>query len=372
MPFLSVLSLFLIFLILILKFKERIFKIQLNPTGYILGFYIFLFSWSFFGLLYMGEGPNVKRLLGFILIIIAVLFSEKFIVNISKFKLIKNYLTIHLSFFYVQLFAHYLFDIQIDYLFFITGEEQRTLNDHLSFDLTGAFMRPSGLYVEPGTYAAFIAPFLALFSKWYQNSKSNRFILWVGILSLFLSGSTFGMIFGAIIFFTFKGARIIYKMLIIAPAVFYIFPYFYYRFFIREHGNGLGIREQYITNFIDYSLNSIDGLIFGVKNMLSLIPKIPYGSVSENDLGVLTYLLFSNGMVIGFIIILFFTFVLIKLQYTSKVAFLIVLLSKQSMFSPFFPFMLMLIMHRSFKKRKLKLFSLKVDLNKYIWNGLFL
>ena len=77
-----------------------------------------------------------------------------------------------------------MFNVNIDYIFFITGEEQ-TLSDNFMFGLTGDFIRPSGLFIEPGTYAAFIAPFIALLSKWYQNSKSNKFIFWLGILSLF-------------------------------------------------------------------------------------------------------------------------------------------------------------------------------------------
>ena len=174
MPAISVLSLFFINFILISFFKEEIFKIQVSPTSYILGVYLFLFLWGLLGLLYMEEYPDIKRTLGFILIFNAVLIAEKFFINISKLKLIRHFLIIHLSFFYIQFLAHYVLNVQIDYIFFITGEEQRTLSDNFISGLTGDFIRPSGLFIEPGTYAAFIAPFIALLSKWYKNSKSNQ------------------------------------------------------------------------------------------------------------------------------------------------------------------------------------------------------
>ena len=352
MPLISLLALFSIFSLLLLKYKEEVFIFQVNPTGYILGFYIFLFTWNVFGLLYFGEILDIKRAIGFFIILTAVLFSEKFILNISRYRLIRNYLIIHSSFFYVQFFSHYIFDVQLDFLYFVTGEVQRTLSDNLVFDLSGQFMRPAGLFVEPGTYAAFIAPFIALFSKWYTSSKVNRFIFWMALSSLILSGSTFGMVFAVVIFFSLREIRLIYKVSIIAPTVLWISPYFYYRFFVRSDGNGIGIRGEFVNNFVEYSFASIEGFIFGIKNMVSLVLKVPYNTLAENDGGLLFYLLFSNGLFAGFFILLFLIYMFIKVQYTSKIAFLIILLSKHSIFSPFFPFMLILILRRSYKSKR--------------------
>jgi hypothetical protein len=339
-------SFLIIVLLLTIRCREDILKIQTKATVHTLLFYFLLFLWSLLGLIYLNEVFNLKRLVGFTLVIIATLYAEKFFKNISTFKLIKTYLTIHLCFFYIQIILYYSTGIFLDYITHITGETQRVLSVSFDHPVFGHLIRPSGLFIEPGTYATFIAPFVALFSKWRGRTRKSSFIFWCGLISLFISSSVFGILFGLIILISLKSISLKFKIISLTPLVAYIAPYMYYRFIhkIQFGGdNGIGIREGRFINAVEYIFTNANGFLFGIKNLLSLNPHTPY-IMSDNDVGLLFYLTTSIG-VFPSIFLVFLLFIMLKrVGYEAKISLLLVLLSKHSIFTLFFPFMIVLIL----------------------------
>lgn len=117
-----------------------------------------------------------------------------FIINTDRIKIhlqdtIFKITTIHLAAFYIQFLFFYVFNIKIDYIYPITGEEQRVFDgSRLLMGLN--VMRPSGLYIEPSTYASYIMGMILVLNDKYANIKK------IGLLSLFLSFSTLGFIIG--------------------------------------------------------------------------------------------------------------------------------------------------------------------------------
>lgn len=345
-PLFSLASFAMISMIVIAECQKNGFKIRARETKYILIFYLSLFLWSLLGLIYLGEVFDIKRLIGFLLVFLAALFAEHYFKNTTLTRVIKAYLIVHMIFFYMQILAYYLLGVQLDFLMPFTGEQQRMFSVSFSHPLFGHLIRPAGLYTEPGTYAAFIAPFVALFSQWKNDSRTNNNVFWAGLASLFLSSSVFGIIFGVIIFFTLRGTKARVKLFFGVAATWFVLPYLYYRFIHKiQFGNdsGLGIRESVFKNSIDYITSSVDGLLFGVKNLLSLQQHTPF-VMSDNDIGLVFYLFISTGGIFSVFLLLLLFMMIRSVRYESKIAFIVLMLSKHSIFTVFFPFMLFMIL----------------------------
>ena len=107
-------------------------------------------------------------LVAFSSILIAYLLRNKFTSNIFQ-----NVIVIHLTFFYLQFFAYYLFNIEIDFLIF-SENTSRNLGGIFTIPFTDiALMRSSGLFSEPGTYSNIM---FLLYLGWFlkklnQNQK---------------------------------------------------------------------------------------------------------------------------------------------------------------------------------------------------------
>lgn len=67
-----------------------------------------------------------------------------------------------------------------------------SVNNYLTI---GKFYRPSGIFIEPAHYAAYQAPILyMIFNNTFDNNRFNKVISCLIILSLFLTGSTLGIV----------------------------------------------------------------------------------------------------------------------------------------------------------------------------------
>jgi len=323
--------------------KERIRFPKDATTGIAVGYVLILF-WSILGTLFYGDIPDIKRLMGFMVAILSVFIAVTLYRRFNLESLVRFYLLVHISFFFAQLTSYYSVGYVIDFLAPFTGEEQRMLGGNFTLPLVDRFIRPGGLFVEPGTYSIFVAPFLALFARWYDKSKWNKFIFWASLSSLFVSFSTFGLIFGGLILLFSRNIRLVHKISIIIAIIFSIAPYFYYRFILRpeiELGSGIEIRQVYLEQLFNFLFSNPTALIFGA-GLLTVDPRVEL-SMAHNDIGLIFYFLHFAGLPLTLLLLATLFYVSIKLDWASRIALLIILLSKHSLFATFFLFILVAI-----------------------------
>jgi len=345
LPLISIVSLFTMGGILFVASPKVSMRFPKNAiTGIVVG-YVLILLWSIIGLLFYGDIPDTKRLLGFMVVILSVFIAVTLFRRFNLESLVRFYLLVHISFFFVQLTTYYSVGYVIDFLAPFTGEEQRMLGGDFTVPLVDRFiLRPVGLFNEPGTYSIFVAPFVALFDRWYDKSKWNKFIFWASLSSLFVSFSTFGLIFGGLILLFSRNIRLVHKISIIIAIIISIGPFFYYRFILRPViglESGIEIRQVYLEQLFSFLFSNPTTLMFGA-GLLTVDPRMEF-FLAYNDMGLILYFLHFAGLPLTLLFGAALIYVSIKLDQASRIALLIVLLSKHSLFAPFFPFILVAI-----------------------------
>ncbi|MBI4706720.1 MAG: hypothetical protein HY761_02165 [Candidatus Omnitrophica bacterium] len=346
LPVVSIISLFLMFGLL-LFFKDG-FTLRNDISIKIAFAYAFILFWSVLGFIFFGNDLDFKRFTSFFIIIFGALVAAKLLRKTNLESLVRFYLIAHVFFFFLQFIPFYVTGYRVDYLKPITGEEQRVIGGMFTFLNMERFMRAAGLFNEPGTYANFLAPFIALFGRWYKNSKFNTSLFWIALSTLFLSFSVSGIIFGIFVFLFSIGLNLIYRIVGAIVGVYIVAPYLYYRFiFCSSHGleaeTGLGIRQYFFEKLFGFIFHDPLAFLFGL-NLLELNPLLNFPDMAAvNDQGLVFFFLFFAGpmlmLIFGIIILHAFR----KLDWSSCLALTIVLFSKLSMFAPFFPFFLVAI-----------------------------
>jgi hypothetical protein len=314
-----------------------------QATAVALGYLVVLF-WSLVGLLFYGDVPNPKRFISFPVVIFAALVAVSLLRRFSLQDLVRFYLAVHVAFFYLQFVAFYTTGYTIDYLAPVTGEEQRVFGGAFPLPIIESFFRATGLFNEPGTYATFVAPFVALFERWYAVSAINKRLFWISLLSLFASFSVFGIVFGVLIFVFSTHVRRSHRIAGLAASAVIATPFLYYRFVVRTalgQTTGLEFREVFIQESLNFLATNPLGFVFG-SNLLVLDPRAEFAG-AFNDIGLLLYLLHFAGPLLTLLLVLAFVYVAVKSDRVSRVALLIILLSKHSPFAPFFPFALVAV-----------------------------
>jgi hypothetical protein len=307
-PFIAALMslLFCIYLI------PRIKKNELIKMKWIIFFLIYI---VFFGVLLSLKSNDllIGRLFAPILFF-GVALHTNYLLNVKLnlfLFVLKCVLIIHLIAFFAQLLSHYLGFGYIDYIFPITGEMQRAFGGAYESDLLGkaGFVRPTGLYNEPGTFSTNIFIIFLIYKglNKYANKCDEIILDFFVILSVIFSFSVFGIIF---LLLYFLHLVLVNKntLFIIMPLLFFTLPfiydlYLYPRFFSdSSDDNGLGFRNEAFGVYIEYLNNNIISLFFGI-GLFSDIVKI-LGDFVWNDLGLLFYS-FINFGVLGVLVFLF-------------------------------------------------------------------
>ena len=147
----------------VLFVSEKYIKFHHGFSLRLFSWYFIVLLWSVLGVLIFQLDFDFNRFLGFIFVAITSLISFKYFNTFSLENTIRWFLYIHLFFFYTQLLGYYLFGIELDFLVKVTGEKQRVFGGTFNLPYLNKFIRPSGLYQEPGTYVTFLAPLIALF-----------------------------------------------------------------------------------------------------------------------------------------------------------------------------------------------------------------
>jgi len=341
-PAISLLGLILIGLLLLILFFYIDIKISKKSLS-VFFFFSILFVYSVISFILMNISTDYSRILGFTVVIFASLIGGASL-NLFNLKiLLKTFLVINIFCFYLQLFVYYIFGYHIDFIEPFTGEAQRVLGGTYQL-FFGSFIRPSGLFSEPGTYALFVAPVVCLYSR-YTIHKNNENRMWyLCIASLFLSFSLYGIVFALMISALKLSSRItINQIIMIGVMVMAVVGYVQYRILFNDNGflpEGVGFRFEFIDKMLKYSSDSIENLFFGA-NLFSKLPGFIFNS-SINDVGLIFYLFHFSGL-LGFTIILgFFIYWMVSADKFSNMTLLIILLSKYSIFYPFFPLMLLI------------------------------
>jgi len=218
-------------------------------------------------------------------------------------------LKIHLTAFFIQAIYFYITNELVDFIEPITGEVSRVFGGNYNAVVGNQFIRPSGLFAEPGTYVSVVFP-LYLFSKIVShriqavNDNNFGFLDIFVFLSVLLAFSTFGYLFIALfilmnlINFDIKKSFIL--VLFTGCLVALSHDYFYQRFFSED---------QYLD---DYRLEMIMIFLYDNLNLLNLL--FGYGYFSDlrqifpyviDDIG----LWFSILFYFGFFVFLYFIFI---------------------------------------------------------------
>lgn len=132
--------------------------------------------WNFYG----------RIVFWFLIFIILKPYIEK--INITKLSRVLNlWILIYSCLLFLQFIAYYAMNITIDYSILLQGEPSRIFND--------VGLRASGLASEPSIYSGIM---ISLLSLSYIINKKTTGYSYLGLISIFLTFSTLGVILGVL------------------------------------------------------------------------------------------------------------------------------------------------------------------------------
>lgn len=141
---------------------------------------------------------GIFAVLRYLFYLLTVFIISKNGFNFNKAYKLYKFLAILIAIYVVLQFISYnIFGIilPINILGLKTFDSVYLADSISSYATIGKFYRPSGIFVEPAHYSGFQAPILyALFNNLIDNNKNNKFYSYFIMFSLFLTGSTLGII----------------------------------------------------------------------------------------------------------------------------------------------------------------------------------
>src|SRR5690606_12147895 len=294
----------------------------------------------------LGHGGelSVTRALGYFVCICAIFAVGIIIQAVRLSKDLFFLISVHAFVFYSQFILYYGFGFAFDPLLLIMGYKQSGWGGSFEHEILGKFIWFGGLYNEPGTYSTYMAPVIALFSRYRKKSASNHFLFLVALMSLVLTFSVFGVVFCAIISVVVYRRHIVYLAAAFLPIfLVLVYPYVRYRFvnFAASGGDsGFGFRMHLLNSIFNFISEDIWGFIFGAG--LALPEKISIvGAV--NDVGLIIYLVAESGVFLAILFFVFMCFLSYRGGASVMAASVIILITKVSIFSPFFCLIIVLM-----------------------------
>ena len=312
--------------------------------------YVFLFLVTSFASVLFLLDVDIKRIVAFLLLIASSLVAGILVQKVDLKKVVLSFLAIHCFFFYLQFFGYFIFDIYIDYLGLV-GLESRNFGGTFTLPVVNKMMRASGPFNEPGTYATFIAPVVAISIRYMRHSDS-KLLPYAALLSLSLTFSTFGFVFSMIIL---AFSPIKKSLKIVATTIFSVFsvPYIYWKFVIRSQegvSTAISFREEFINATIE-AMGELRGVFHGYGGF-SAVPFDFSAGGAVNDSGLIFTMLYYFGLIptVFFVVPLFIFAVLRGGAAVSTT--LIVFISKINFFAVILPFYLIMALQKRsvFKK----------------------
>ncbi|HGS5349467.1 TPA: hypothetical protein ACMDR5_002839 [Vibrio cholerae] len=310
-------------------------------------FFLLLFFISVLGAIF-GAGFDSVRFFVYFSFIVLLVFLPRLISRKDIPSILTVFLCLHGFFFYFQFVSYYVFGCYFNILS-VFGLESRNLGGTWQLPWGVDLMRASGLFSEPGTYACFIAPMLALYSG-LLNSGFNKAVYYITLFSLAFSLSTFGIVFFIFISF-FMLSGVVFKFVALCLGVGFSVPYLYWRFYERASlglETGLGFRSEYISTALS-NFYSLEGFLFGFGGLG--VNEFAYTVAgADNDSGLIFYILYNFGGIAFFACLLLLIYALFFYRYWSFVGILILFASKISFYAYALPFYMVFLLHYSNRK----------------------
>jgi hypothetical protein len=346
MPLFSVIA--LILMIFFINIQTVLHKSNLQSLFLFLLFSSINFIYTLF---FQIQFIDIKRCISFFLSFSAIIITTSFVCNKLIYKFLFGFIVIHLIFFFLQFFVHYFLHIDLDFILFFTGEKQRNYAGSYEVLILGELFRSSGLFIEPGTYVTFIAPIIPfledilLNSKIIPISKSKlvKFIYIISLISLFLSFSIFGIFFCFVIILRSKLFSNKFKLIFISFIILGSSSYIISRFFNQSstENNGIGFRLEELYNLFNSNSKLSTWHFLGNSFFLN---ESNNNLLISNDTGLILYLFNMLGPFLSLIIfIICFKLWKKNLTYQAKTSAILILISKHSIFAPYFIFLISLI-----------------------------
>lgn len=350
------------------KIKKKDFRL---PNNFLI-FFLIIFLLSIISHTYYK--PNIEYKF-FFKTLYALIFIYCLAISI-KYENLRNILSIilliHSGLLIIQFITFYCFFVQIDFFNLLWGLEQKGAHLPYRFDrsVSSNFLdlkRFSGLFNEPGTYCNVIGILSCLLSNIKDLNKFHKIILCISSLSLLLTFSVYGYLFFIIIFisytynyypkFNFKNLKkdrlnnfiiLLIIFFILYLLLNYAFPYFRSRFFDYSYQSGLYLRFFGAIEYFNFLSKDWFLLVFG-KGMINETYAF-YETTITYDASLFLYLLSRSGVFIFFICFIFSLY-LFKFNKSKLCTFLLIMLSKLSLFSPIVLFGLYMII-QNFNDKK--------------------
>jgi hypothetical protein len=249
----------------------------------------------------------------------------------------KCIIIIHIIAFYIQFSSYYFFDSILDYIYPITGEEQRYF-DGSNLMFGKQIFRSTGLYIEPSTYGAHIICMLMISRE--LLSRRLELIALTSILLTFSTASAIYVVLYILLYFkNLFNSKV--SFIIIIPLLIICLNYAINRVvdINPEVYDVVGIRLEILYKIFQ-ELN-----LFGVG--IGAITSDIKGGLNVYDTGVAASLTYYIGLVGAGLL---FYAILMSCKRT-RINLLILMFLKISFFHPFFWLSLSLLYYRSIYER---------------------
>lgn len=318
---------------------------------------VILLILSFIAFIFQGE-VDTGRVLGFVIIAAAAASYAALAGTIDPVDVVTKLLIFHFTIFYIQFILYFAFGVDFDPVGLLSDVTQSGWGGSLEHEALGSFRRLGGMYNEPGTYATFIAPLVAILLASGGSGRRHQMTLLGAIVSLALTFSIFAWAFITLLIFVMLLGhfRKFVLLLPLLPVIVWLaIPYVEYRFIDSRAAGvdvGFSFRQEILQSIMIYTGESLNNFLFGVGLFSSDVPFFFWGAI--NDVGLVPYSFFASG-VLGLCVIGFLVYRSVLFSGMAGVALAtILLLSKISVMAPMFWIILMLSVHVGIERNKAK------------------
>lgn len=245
----------------------------------------------------------IRTVYGLIIVGSSFLFASYLMLALSSERLVKVFRLViitHLAFYFLQVLVYILFDYYLDYVFWFSGESAR-------YDGYQGYLRYTGLYVEPGSYAAFMAVltsfYLMLLRVFNVDFEKSDFLVYC--LSLASVTTSFSMAGFVYVLLLSLALPVRWLFVVAALSLYIVVPYMYARYDEVNIANILASHAHFYNYYLDLISSDVKNLIIGIGGFNS--PTVNASFVYK-DQG----LLFNSLMHFGVLLFVIPTYLLIR------------------------------------------------------------
>ena len=307
---------------------------------------ILLFFTSLVSSLYFSEFEP-RKLLSYLVISSIPLSYAMLSTKMNPIKITSGLVIIHSTVLFCQFGLFYFFNVDFDPVYLLSDVKQGGWGGMQEHDILGRFRRLGGLYSEPGTYANFVAPLVAILILKGHSENTNK-VAFLGAISIFFTFSIFGWIY-LLVLIALKLFHSKWKsffiFMVTFGAIVLAMPYLIFRFTGFRSDASTASRLANLDAILQINTESTSNFLLGSGLLTSKIPFELFGAI--NDVGLLFYLFLTAGF-FGVLIVVFTVFdACRRLQMPGMAIGILLLSSKISIFAPMFWMILIITLQSS-------------------------